>query len=152
MCNTCGHHKSRSFLVKSPLLKKCNYFTYYLTDPVLPGLFYKHLCHSFSTKSSKHHKSQAIRARDLKILHNVHHLSRVTCQVSQDIFLYIFFGQTGGFSCLRVCYPWGIPHLVLVHVENITTGLSYRNKSLSSPPPLSGLIMWSSCCYYEKRN
>ena len=52
---------------------------------------------SFSSKSSKHHKSQTIRAGDLKFWHNVHHLSHVmfhvpcvichvspvTCHVSQ---------------------------------------------------------------------
>ena len=33
---------------------------------------------SFSSKSSEHHKSQTIRARDLKCWHNVYHLSCVT--------------------------------------------------------------------------
>ena len=32
--------------------------------------------------SSKHHKSQTIRSRDLKLLHNALHLSHVTCHVS----------------------------------------------------------------------
>ena len=145
MCNTCCYHKSRSFFSQMPSPQKVQLFHIVFNRPSIARAVLQtpmSLSHqSFSSKSSKHNKSQAIRARDWKILHNVHHLSRVTCQVSQDIFLYIFFGQTGGFSCLRVCYPWGIPHLVLVHVENITTGLSYRNKSLSSPPPLSGLIM-----------
>ena len=36
----------------------------------------------FSSKSSKHHKSQTIRGRDLKIVNNVQNLSRVTCHVS----------------------------------------------------------------------
>ena len=46
-----------------------------LTDPVKPGLFYNHLCHSFIHsfgpssfffQSSRYHKSQTIRARKLK--------------------------------------------------------------------------------------
>ena len=37
---------------------------------------------SFSSKYSEHHISQTIRARDMKLSHNVHHLSRVTCHMS----------------------------------------------------------------------
>ena len=37
---------------------------------------------SFSSKYSKHHKSQTVRARDLQFWHNVNHLLCVMCQMS----------------------------------------------------------------------
>ena len=60
----------------------------FLTDPVWPGLFYKHLRHwliksSFSSQSSKHHNFQTVRASDLKFWHNVHHPLCVICRVSR---------------------------------------------------------------------
>ena len=64
-----------------------------LTNPVLPGLFYNHLCcsliHSlsqwyFSSKPSKHHYTQTERARELTFWENghAHHLSHIMYQVS----------------------------------------------------------------------
>ena len=48
---------------------------------------------SFSSKSSKHHKSKTIRSRDLKFWHNVHHQSCVGCHMScvKCIFLVFFY-------------------------------------------------------------
>ena len=68
-----------------PLQQACS-----LTDPVYPGLFYKHLCHwfilwlsvsSLSSKSSKYHISQTERDRELKFWENVHPPQHVTCHV-----------------------------------------------------------------------
>ena len=47
----------------------------FFRDLVQPGPFYKHLCHSLidslcSSRSSKLHKSQTVRARELKFSHN----------------------------------------------------------------------------------
>ena len=80
-----------------------------------------HWLRSFSSKSSKHHKSKTIRASDLKFCHNVHlltqcsphvmchascvtchmsplmcHLSHVTCHVAPvTCDMYFFFGGGG---------------------------------------------------------
>ena len=78
---------------------------------------------SFSAKSSKLHKSQTIRARDLKCLHDLHLLSRVMCHVSGvrrhmshvTIFFSLFFLlflQTGWAIWWRVCYQQRLPRLV----------------------------------------
>ena len=63
-----------------------------LTDPVQPGLFYKQLSNSFiqsgafSFRSSKHHNSQTIRARELIFFTEwsrvMYHVSCVTCNLS----------------------------------------------------------------------
>ena len=81
---------------------------------------YSFVIHSyFSSRSSKHHKSQAVRARELKFGENVHpspcvtchlscvtcHVSRVTCHVSpvtSHLSPVTFFG--GGASRWRVCF------------------------------------------------
>ena len=87
---------------------------------------------SFSSKYSKHHKSQTNRARDLKVLHDAHHLScvicdvsdvtchlsHVTCQVS-NIFIYIYFlflqmvELVDGGSFINGAYPV----LFIVHLK-----------------------------------
>ena len=77
------------------------------------------------------HKSQAIRARDLRFLHNVHHQSCVTCHMSivtchmscvnchiSTIMCHLshvmFFLQIGRASRWRVCYQRSLPCLVSV--------------------------------------
>ena len=70
-----------------------------LTDPVQPGLFYKHLCNSFSQSVIHCEKIfKTIRAEQLIFLENVHpppcftchipdvtcHVSHVTCLMSRD--------------------------------------------------------------------
>ena len=88
-----------------------------LTDPVKPGLFYKHRRHwiipwlshpTFSSKSSKHHKSQTVRARDLTFLHNVHHLTHVMCHMSSVMCQFSCFYT----NWWRVCYQRGLARLV----------------------------------------
>ena len=68
---------------------------------------------SFSSKPSKHHYNQTVRARELKFWENVHqkshvrcHVSSVTCQVSPVtyIFFFYFFFPTKW----KVCYQRGI--------------------------------------------
>ena len=65
-------------------------------DPVEPALSYKHLRHwlidsfgqsSFSCKSSKHHNSQFVRARELIFVHIFHHQTCVRCHISHVICL-----------------------------------------------------------------
>ena len=96
---------------------------------------------SFSSKSSRYHKSKTIWARELKFLDNAYppphvryqvsgvtcHVSRVRCNVSGftcQVYIYIyiniyFFLQSGGFNCWRVRYQWGLPHIVLLmHVHH----------------------------------
>ena len=76
---------------------------------------------SFSSKPSKHHNTQTVRARELKLLEIVHPQPRVTCQVScvtcavsgvRSFFLYFFGAQRSAGSWWRVCYQRGLPHLV----------------------------------------
>ena len=84
---------------------------------------------SFSSRYSWYHKSQTVRARELKFWENVHppqtchmscvtchvpcHVSDVTCHVSHVTFLFfIIFGQSGEAYWWRVCYQWGLPCLV----------------------------------------
>ena len=60
---------------------------YIFYRPGVAGAVYKHLGHlfimqCFSSKSSKHHKSQTVRARELKFWKNVHPLKHFTCQMS----------------------------------------------------------------------
>ena len=85
------------------------------------------------SKSSKYHKSQTIKARELKFWENVHpwqhvtfhvshvtchmlhvtcHLSHVTCPVSHVTF-FSFYGQSGYAFWWSVCYQQGPPRLVL---------------------------------------
>ena len=52
----------------------------YLTDPVLPGLSYKHLRHWFINSVSL--KSQTVRARELEFWEKVHLSQHVTCHMS----------------------------------------------------------------------
>ena len=92
----------------------------YLTDPVWQGLFYIHLhdwfIHSLShwvilsSQSSRHHKSQTVRTRDLNFWEYVHpppcvtsHMSGARCHVSgfrchmscvRCHMYFIFFPQT----------------------------------------------------------
>ena len=52
---------------------------------------------AFSSKSSKYHKSQTVRAKELKFLENVHPPQHVTCQMAHVkchvIFLFFLFGK-----------------------------------------------------------
>ena len=73
---------------------------------------------SFSSKPSKYHKSQTVRARDLQFLNNIHHplcvtcyMSCVKCHVSYIIYIF-FFPQNVWTSRWRVCYQRGLPRLV----------------------------------------
>ena len=70
---------------------------------------------SFSSKSSKHHYTQTVRARNLKLWENIHpnyvsyfmcHVSVVRCQA------HFFRGGSGGASRWSVCYQCGLPCLV----------------------------------------
>ena len=63
----------------------------FLTEPVEPGLFYKHLFHWFIQSfinsvsqpfPSEYHQSQTIRVRELKFWENVHPPQHVTCHMS----------------------------------------------------------------------
>ena len=79
---------STSLSSSSTFLKELD-SSVYLTDPVQPGLFYNHLCHSFihSLRHSlmicenifKHLHSQTSTARELKFWEKVHHPPPVTC-------------------------------------------------------------------------
>ena len=86
---------------------------------------------SFSSQSSRHHKSQTIRARERKAYKKKSPMSGVRCQVSgvryhvSHFFLLIiiffffspFFGQSGEGIWWRVCYHWGLPCLVYVNIK-----------------------------------
>ena len=77
---------------------RINTTKYVIKEPEKPGLFYNPPCYwlinqliqsAFSSKSSKYHKSQTRRARELKFWENVHppqhvtcHMPHVTCHVS----------------------------------------------------------------------
>ena len=65
---------------------------------------------SFFSKTSKYHKSQTVRARDMNFWDNVHHPLFVMCHMS--CVAYHFFLQSGWTSSWRVCYRWGLPRLV----------------------------------------
>ena len=90
---------------------------------------------SFSSKFSRHHKFQTIRAWELTFWENFHpppcvkcpmsHVTRpmlgvtclmsgVTCQV-----YFFLFRRSGGVCRLRVCYQWGPPRLVYSHCTSI---------------------------------
>ena len=66
---------------------------------------------SFASKSSKHHNSQTIRARDLTFLYNVHHVSRVMCHISpitcqmSGVFFKPFLELLGLGSVINGAYP-----------------------------------------------
>ena len=72
---------------------------------------------SFSSKSSKYHKSQTVKARELKFLENgnppqpvtcLHvtcHILHVTCHELHDIFLDIVVKLIGGGSDINWAYP-----------------------------------------------
>ena len=89
------------------------------------------LIHSFieslsylSSKSSRHHKSQTVRAKNLTFWEYVHPPPCVTCQMSgtrcqvsgvtchvSDI-TFFFFRQIGRACWCMVCYQRGLPRLV----------------------------------------
>ena len=74
---------------------------------------------SFSSKSLKHHKSQTVRARELKFetMFTSYHVSHVRYQVSHVIFLWTkWLG-----SRWRVCYQRGLPRLVFIDSYVTTT-------------------------------
>ena len=69
-------------------------YSQFLTDPVWPLPFYKHLCNlfihsfmecSFSSRSPRNHKSQIIRAREMDFWENVHPPLYVTCHKSHGL-------------------------------------------------------------------
>ena len=80
------------------MIQICWFFLYDFNRPGISWLFYQNLCDSFihslsdwscSSKSSRHLQSQAVWARDLKFLENVHlppcvicHMSHVMCHMS----------------------------------------------------------------------
>ena len=87
---------------------------------------------AYSSKSSKYHKSQTRTARELKFWENVHppqhvachmtgvtcHMSLVACHVSHVTChkFFSFYGQSGEVYQWRVCYQWGLPHLVSIQM------------------------------------
>ena len=100
-------------LYKNVLLNQLVNYLPSLIDPVKPGLFYKHFCNwlfHWLIKSSIHHKSQTIGARDLTFWHNIHHQSHVMCHVSP---VTGHGSQIGGASRWRVWYQRGPPRLVV---------------------------------------
>ena len=103
---SCGSNISAN-VWHSALSHKIDHLTY-LTDPMWPGLFYKHLHHwlnnsvshwSFSFKSSKYHKSQTVRARECS--------PPAPCHVSHVTIF--FFRQSVEAYWLRVCYQCCLP-------------------------------------------
>ena len=81
-----------------------------LQTPLL--LIHTFINSSFSSKPSKYHYTQSIRAKELKFWENFHHVSHVRCQVSgvRCLVSYIsFFGQSGGASRWRVYNQQGYP-------------------------------------------
>ena len=122
---------------------------------------------AFSSQSSRYHKSQTIRARELKFWENVHppqhvtchvsrvtchvsrvtcHMSRVTCHVSHVTFFFIyffFFWKSGEDYRWRVCYQRGLPRLVFLLVElNTTVLITYFKTSQH----LASLFVWGLRC------
>ena len=121
--------------VKPKTNKKCYFIQFfntnilYLRNPLMPALFYKHLCHSLIDsvddlffRISRHCLSQPVRSRELKFWENVHplqyvmcHMSGVTCQLScarchvSGVKYHIFFGQIGrstwSGSVINEAYP-----------------------------------------------
>ena len=95
---------------------------------------------SFSSKSSKHHKSQTIGARDLEFLHNVH-VSCVTCPGSPVTC------QIGGASWWRVCYQRGLPRLVYKPIMKFQKQFGYlliklwKHMSKCHHPSTKGLVV-----------
>ena len=93
---------------------------------------------SFSSESSKYHKSQTVRARELTFGENVHppqhvtcHVSRVTCQVSRITchvscvtchvsHVTCHVSQSGEAYRWRDCYQRGLPRLVYFILANST--------------------------------
>ena len=102
-------------------------YSQFLTDPVWPWPFYKHLCNSFihsfmecsfSSRSSRNHKSQIIRAREMNFWENVHPPLYVTCHKLHGLcqvsgvtyhfffsFLYIVVALVIGGSVTNGAYP-----------------------------------------------
>ena len=71
---------------------------------------YRFILPPFSSQSSKHHNSQAVRARDLKLWENTNHPPCVMCHMSHVMCnVYI---QSGGASWWKVFYQRGLPRLV----------------------------------------
>ena len=54
-----------------------------------------------------------------------YHMSRVWCHMSHFfIIIIIFFGQSGGVSCWRVCYQRGLPRLFFMYPAGSNTYLA----------------------------
>ena len=118
----CVHDKFHVRLLNTPHTPKSDTMVNLVNGPVQLGLFYKHPRHSlidllsqqsFSSKSSIHHKSHTIRARILKFVYNVHHLSCVffvQCQVCKNIciYIYIFFLNPIFFSSSYFSLFWDL--------------------------------------------
>ena len=95
----CVHDKFHVRLLNAPHTPKSDTMVNLVNGPVQLGLFYKHLRHSlidllsqqsFSSKSSIHHKSHTIRARVLKFVYNVHHLSCVFLSSVRCAKIYVY--------------------------------------------------------------
>ena len=132
-------------------------------------LIYSLIESSFSSKSSKHHKFQTIRARYLKFLHNIHHplcamchMWHVTCHLfhvmCQMYFYFFFLPQIGGTSWWSVCYQRGRPRLIFYwNLGPEVRIIFYWPVELKIPQPQPGLgirrleplmrvIVRSRCC------
>ena len=90
---------------------------------------------SFSSRSSKHHKSQTSIAIDLKFLYNTHHLSRVMCHMScvMSHLSSVFFLHIGGASLWRVCYQRVLPRLVFKYILSFETKSNFSDIVSTSP-------------------
>ena len=99
----------------------------YLTDPVYPGLFYKHLRHSLIDRliyPFPPNLQNIMNPKQLKVglckfdtMFTTCHISYVTFHVSHVtyhifFFLIFFFLQIGAASWWRVWYQHGLPRLV----------------------------------------
>ena len=82
--------------------------------PCFPPSYRKKIVYYQYWYLSLFNHSQTIRAMDLKLSNNVHPTLCVMCTVSCVIIIFFFsFLENGGVGWLRVCYPRGLPSLVL---------------------------------------
>ena len=125
----------------------------FLTDPVEPGLFYKHLFHWFIQLfinsvshpfPSEYHQSQTIRDRELKFWENVHppqlvtcHMSPVMCHMShikshmQQLFFYKVVKLIVEGSVIHGAYPV-VFFLMNLWLEYFVWDSAYKLKRLKS--------------------
>ena len=55
------------------------------------------------------------------------HVSRVMCHMSHIFFFSSLIGQRGAANWWRVCYQWGLPHLVLFRYQRLQFELLAHN-------------------------